>query len=272
MPSIQILSDLHLEAPKGYDVFEITPTAPHLALLGDIGCVEDPGYFVFLEKQLPLFKTVFLLLGNHEPYRSSWATARAKLRLFETDMAEKKKTADGGHLGSFVFLDQTRHDLSPTLTVLGCTLFTHVPPPHADHVSSRLKDFHHIAAWTLAAHNAAHAADLAWLNAQVAALAAAEPHRALVILTHHSPTTRAAAVDPAHAQSPVGSGFATDLARESCWTAGNVRAWAFGHTHFNCDFVAEEGGGEGGLRVLTNQRGYCFRESAGFDGGKCVEV
>jgi hypothetical protein len=35
--AIQIVSDLHLEAPKAYDVFDIVPQAPYLALLGDIG-------------------------------------------------------------------------------------------------------------------------------------------------------------------------------------------------------------------------------------------
>jgi hypothetical protein len=41
MLPIQLLSDLHLEAPKGYDVFEVVPSAPYLALIGDIGCVKD---------------------------------------------------------------------------------------------------------------------------------------------------------------------------------------------------------------------------------------
>lgn len=50
MPSIQVLSDLHLEAPKSYNIFGITPTAPYLALLGDIGCVRDEEYLLFLEK------------------------------------------------------------------------------------------------------------------------------------------------------------------------------------------------------------------------------
>ena len=37
--ALQILSDLHLDAPKAYDVFKIVPKAPYLALLGDVGNV-----------------------------------------------------------------------------------------------------------------------------------------------------------------------------------------------------------------------------------------
>jgi hypothetical protein len=46
-----------------------------------------------------------------------------------------------------------------------------------------------------------------------------------------------------------------------------VIAWAFGHTHFNCDFV-EPGSRK---RVVANQRGCYFQQAVGFDGRKCVE-
>ncbi|RYP46801.1 hypothetical protein DL768_007043 [Monosporascus sp. mg162] len=36
MIAIQVLSDLHLEAPRACDIFETTPRAPYLALLGSI--------------------------------------------------------------------------------------------------------------------------------------------------------------------------------------------------------------------------------------------
>lgn len=41
MVSFQILSDLHLESPAAYDIFEIPTKTTHLALLGDIGNVRD---------------------------------------------------------------------------------------------------------------------------------------------------------------------------------------------------------------------------------------
>jgi hypothetical protein len=63
------------------------------------------------------------------------------------------------------------------------------------------------------------------------------------------------AADERHRKSetaPVASGFATDLGREECWTNPSVALWAFGHTHFSCDF--SDGGR--GKRVVANQRGY----------------
>lgn len=60
------MSDLHLEAPKAYDFFEITPCAPHLALLGDIGNViqHKVEFFDFLTRQLKKFCTVLFVPGN----------------------------------------------------------------------------------------------------------------------------------------------------------------------------------------------------------------
>ncbi|KAI9051277.1 hypothetical protein LZ554_005378 [Drepanopeziza brunnea f. sp. 'monogermtubi'] len=180
---IQILSDLHLEAPKGYDVFEVVPKAPYLALIGDIGCVTDPGYFTFIEKQISQFRVVFIMLGNHEPYHSSWATARERLK----GLGQHVKGKAG--LGSLIFLDQTRYDVSAEITILGCTLFSNILPAQSDHVSYGLNDFYHIEDWTVEKHNEAHLADLAWLNNQVETIARTEPQRKIIILTHHSPTT-----------------------------------------------------------------------------------
>ncbi len=266
MTRIKILSDLHLETPAAYDVFAVTAGAPYLALLGDIGYVKDKGLMAFLEQQLSNFKIVFFLLGNHEPYYSDWAEAKQKLKEFADDVRKRRQA--GASLGEFVLLDQTRYDISSDVTILGCTLFSHILPSQSDRVSFGLNDFYHIKDWTVEDHEKAYISDLEWLNAQVASISNAEPHRKLVIFTHHSPTTDERAVDPAHARSPISSGFSTDLSLESCWTNPNVKIWAFGHTHFNCDFKDDKTG----KRVLTNQKGYYFAQATGFDEKMVVEL
>jgi hypothetical protein len=189
---LQILSDLHLEAPKAYDIFTITPSAPYLALLGDIGCIKDEEYFTFLTTQLVQFEIVFLLLGNHEPYHISWHAARERMRAFEKDI----NTHPPPGLGRFVFLDRNRFDLSETVTILGCVLFSRVEKEQEEAVSFGLNDFYHIEDCTVEQHSAAHVQDLEWLNGQVEEIEMREPERRIVILTHHSPTVRQEAVDP----------------------------------------------------------------------------
>ncbi|RDW81520.1 uncharacterized protein DSM5745_05077 [Aspergillus mulundensis] len=263
---IQVMSDLHLESPAAYDVFKISPKAPFLALLGDIGYVQDDGFFPFLRNQLASFKIVFLVLGNHEPYHSSWVEAKANVKRFEAEIDEAIQK--GETLGKLVLLDQTRYDISETVTVLGCTLFSRIAGDQMDHVNFGLNDFYLIGDWSVEAHNDAHLADLTWLNEQVASISTSEPNRKIVVFTHYCPVVCDKVIDPKFAGSKISSGFMTNLACQKCWESEAVKIWAFGHTHWNCEFTDMATG----KTVMANQRGYYFAQSAGFDEHKVVEI
>lgn len=262
---------------KSYLIFIWRPQRPttfsqstlvpqHLALLGDLGYVQDLGFFEFLKRQLSTFRLVLFVIGNHEPYHSNWDDVKTRLNLFGNDM--QNQFLEGKILGEFIILDQTRCDLSPTATVLGCTLFSGIKIEQMHSVSHGLNDFYQIEDWSVDSHHRTHHADLAWLNEQVELISRLEPSRKIIILTHHSPCTSKEAMDPKHRGSSISSGFATDMSSEPCWTNKNVVVWAFGHTHFNCDFQDAKTG----KRVVSNQRGYYFAQAAGFDSQKVVTV
>ncbi|GBF62429.1 hypothetical protein TMEN_4974 [Trichophyton mentagrophytes] len=220
----QIISDLHLETHPAYD-FVIERTAPYLALLGDIGHLEHDQFFPFIEELLSRFEIVFLLFGNHEPQSYSMDAARRKVTAFQDRLSSRSSPCPrppSASTGRFVFLSQTRFDVSDSLTVLGCTLYSHILPQQDQAVAARMSDFKMIPGWTTETHNRAHDADLAWLNAQVREIEQREPHRRIAIFSHHAPS-----LDPRA-----------------------VTTWAFGHTHYNCDFEL------GGVRVIANQKGY----------------
>ncbi|EER27563.1 hypothetical protein D8B26_006353 [Coccidioides posadasii str. Silveira] len=263
---VQILSDLHLETPAAYDIFTVNPKAPYLALLGDTGNVRDDGFFTFIRGQLQNFQLVFLLLGNHEPFYSSWMETKAKLERFQNEMERALNNKEVQ--GKLIFLDRARYDISPTVTVLGCTLFSHITPEQKEDVSFGMNDFYYISGWSVEAHQAAHLEDLAWLNKEVESISRQDPERKVVIFTHYCPTTDEKVIDPTHTNSHISSGFMTDLSKEACWGDTCVKLWAFGHTHFNCDFLDHETA----KRVVCNQRGYYFAQSKGFDGDKVVKI
>ncbi|OBZ73205.1 hypothetical protein A0H81_06951 [Grifola frondosa] len=286
---IQILSDLHLEierqgsAPgREFYHYEIPVRAEHLALLGDIGWTIDDRLFEWLRVQLKLFKTVYFVSGNHgasdtrarcqslnvsqnhidhQSSVSSYLTTRwvvgsltctcmntqnesaSKLGAFATDVNSDPT------LGSFIYLNRTRHDVSPKLTILGCTLWSALNPADLDILSWSLTDFRRISSFDPETFVALHRADLEWLNSTVSAIANEEPERDIVVFTHHSPTLDGTG-DPKFNDQPTNSAFATELAGETCWTSGKVSLWAFGHTHWCCDFERD------GVRVYSNQRGY----------------
>ncbi|KAI0450669.1 hypothetical protein F5B21DRAFT_489972 [Xylaria acuta] len=78
-------------------------------------------------------------------------------------------------LGELVILDRNKYRIEATsgetITVLGCTLFSRVPPEAAEAVSFGINDFYYTAGWSVEQqHNAAFKRDPAWLNAEVTAL------------------------------------------------------------------------------------------------------
>lgn len=260
--SIQVMSDLHLENGSGNETFVIEPRAPYLALLGDIGNTRDAKLYTFLGKQLRKFKTVFFLLGNHEPYRSSFPKSTERVTSFQNSWNEQRSS--DASLGEFVFLDQTRYDINENVTILGCTLFSNIIAEQHERVSFGLWDFYDITDWTAEQHNAAHISDHSWLQAQLTLLSTEEPKKKVFVMTHHSPTLAAEASDPKHRNSDISSGFATDLLGPGVNGWEGLDVWAFGHTHFNCDFMM------GDVRVCANQRGYSFKLAEGFDGEKVI--
>ena len=270
--SFQIMSDLHLETPAArpsYKDFaaELIPQSPYLALLGDIGYACDSRLYQFLEAQLQQYEIVFFLLGNHEAYDLQFQTAKEKLQEFAAKMDSGRGS---GGTGRFVLLDQIRFDVDESVTVLGCTLFSFIPVEQEGTVHMFVTDFSRIQDWHVEDHNMHHESDVEWLEDQVDSLAKNEPERTIIIFTHHSPTIHESSKDPKQVgdASQVSSAFSTDLSKRSFWTSPQVKLWAFGHTHFNCDFEDPQTG----KRVFTNQKGYRRSENETFDAQKVVTI
>ncbi|KAF3034380.1 hypothetical protein E8E12_001290 [Didymella heteroderae] len=250
-PTFQIISDLHLETPVAapqYAAFKLSVMSDDVLLLGDIGLTTDNRLLVWLRKLLednPSCR-VFYVMGNHEPYRSTYEAAVRTLRGFE----EEAKDIYGGR---FNFLCRNRYDIGD-VTILGCTLWSNIDPFQASEIASRstdLEEKYGIRDWTLERHQEEHMKDLAWLNDQVRSLQD-ETHRQIIVATHHSPTIDPRATDPAQRGDAMSSNFATDLSTELCWTSPQVKLWAFGHTHYNCSYRDKETG----KLVIANQKGY----------------
>ena len=210
-------------------------------------------------------------MGNHEPYGMTISEAQTRLRVFEAETNECRRSAlHAEEEGNFVFLDKRGFDCSEDLTIFGCTLFSKIKTDQQISVSRFVSDFSSIHHWTVEAHNVAHEKDLQWLNSQVASCTQREPHRCIVGFTHYSPTVLEPANDPRHSKDhgQVLSAFVTDLSDQVCWTTPQVKLWGFGHTHYNCDFEDLKTK----KRVVANQKGYRRSELITFDVDKVVKV
>lgn len=85
---VQVLSDLHLEIERiggfDYERFKIEPKAPILALLGDVGTVNNPLLFTFLRLQLSQFEIVLYVMGNHEFYGETFVGEKRMISIRNT--------------------------------------------------------------------------------------------------------------------------------------------------------------------------------------------
>ena len=93
----------------------------------------------FLERQIQKFEIIFFLLGSYEPYHGNWAESRVVLNRFRESSDCRHQEENG--IGQFIVLERTRYDISSEITILGCTLFSHVLNEQCEHVSFGLNDF-----------------------------------------------------------------------------------------------------------------------------------
>ncbi|KAI9044831.1 putative calcineurin-like phosphoesterase [Aspergillus affinis] len=132
--AFQVISDLHLEINQQYSSLEIPARAKYLILAGDVGRLTDyHAYRDFIRELTIRFELVFLILGNHEFYNSTFAAGLEKSKQLERD---------SGMNGRLVLLHRKRYDISGTrLSILGYTLWSAVPDHTKDIVQAKFKDF-----------------------------------------------------------------------------------------------------------------------------------
>ena len=116
------------------------------------------------------------------------AESVAAVRAFEQEMQQAK--ASNSSQGDFIFLNKTRYDLSDSITILGCTLWsdlTACSPEIQQLLGQHFPDFAQIRDFTFNDSVQLHRDQRSWLNEQVSSIAANEPHRRIIIMTHHAP-------------------------------------------------------------------------------------
>lgn len=256
---LALFSDLHLELLDGESWQPPQLDVDVVILAGDVGRqTNGMEWAANAFRQAPVSPDVLYVAGNHEYYDAGLSL----LNEFQRPHWEKM----GVH-----FLECCAYDW-PGVRVLGCTLWSgfslhgmEVIDAAMDYAGKGINDYKLIRTeggnniltpWdTLQLHQtSAH-----WLDAELG-----KPFDGrTVVVTHFAPHRRC--VPSQFEGSDLSPYFVTDLA----WLMEKHRidVWCFGHTHTNCDFVAENG-----CRVVSNQLGYQYERCDGFRPELIIEL
>jgi predicted phosphohydrolase len=242
MPSLQIISDFHLEFRRGtveYDEF-LKPCADVLGLLGDIGSPLKPNFESFIGWCSSNWSHVLYVAGNHEYYNSSG---------FTIEEINEKMTTIFAKFPNVTFLDNKTYVLD-NIMFIGSVLWSHIPPDKDDFLSCCLNEFRVVYIAPRERLKPAHVREIFDNNKRFIEQSIAEARsRGLkaVVLTHHVPSFQDTS-PPQFAGSDTKYGFATPFPMHHDPLA--IRLWCCGHTHHNFHHRKE------GYELLSNQVGY----------------
>lgn len=231
---IQIASDIHLEH-YNYRNFRntIAPSAPYLALLGDIGnCLDTDGnYEKFLSECSINFEHVFVIAGNHEYYGTTIEDGNKKMN----SLCSKFKNVH--YLNNSFFIIEN-------FIVFGTTLWSNIGYWNKKTIQKEINDFKQITDLTVDSINKMH--NLAIWNIRRLLEVRSEN---FVILTHHAPTFKETS-NPKYTNSKTNEYFASNLEYIMKYHHDKLQIWAHGHTHWNNIQTIHN------TCVCSNQHGY----------------
>lgn len=258
MLDIQIVSDIHAEFwPQKKKFGFIKPSAPILALLGDICCCGSDDDFEifkrFILECLPIYNHIIFVTGNHEYYfnpekRSTLATSintmqgiDKKIQSFFKETAPEKLHFLNN--SSMVFTSKK----GESYMVVGSTLWSWIPEEQRTNIQNSMNDYQHIYVEegekirkvTSSDIAAIHLKNYKYIKTQI--LKAKKAKHKVIILTHHKPylsdTYNPNGLDPA---------YESDLTSLMDYPV----LWGYGHTHIADSSV------RGKTWLFSNPKGY----------------
>jgi Ammonium Transporter Family/Calcineurin-like phosphoesterase len=251
---VQVVSDLHIEMwsqsrfyPKEYLMDSIViPSAPVLALIGDIGIAATKSgfedYCEFIRMQSERFELVLLVTGNHEYYSGPEVDHSDPISV---DQVHKRIAEFCDSCDNVVFLNRQTIIVN-NVRIIGATLWSSIPEMAYELVSKSINDFQFIHVTdedtgslrklTPRDTSAWHEEDVKYIEHECMLAKAAHQH--VLVLTHYAPSFDGTS-PPQHEGSPLNCAFASSLdhlmsyrGRSHCST---IHTWVFGHTHHIVD-------------------------------------
>lgn len=257
MLDIQIVSDIHAEFWGKKTKFNfIKPSAPILALLGDICCCGSDDDFEifkrFICELLPYYEHIIMVSGNHEYYynpdkkgipptlSNTIDGIDAKIKAFFKETSPKLHYLNNASMKLTVG--------KSSYLIVGSTLWSWIPEDQRETIQSTMNDYQyiytsdgkkirHITSTDVATK---HLKNYKYIRSQI--VKAKKAGMKTIVLTHHKPY-----LSPSYNPTTLDVAYESDL---TTLMKTPVVLWAYGHTHVSDDSWIEN------TRLYSNPKGY----------------
>ena len=259
--NIQIVSDIHAEFWENKEKFNfIKPSAPFLALVGDICCCGTDSDFQIFKRFIlevePLYEHIFFVTGNHEYYFNTGTFTSIthdntmqgidkKIKSFFTKTSKKLHFLNNNSIT--ITIKNTSY------LIVGSTLWSWIPENDRKFIQTHMNDYSRIYISTsnrkirnLIANDIAsiHLKNYRYIKTQITK--AKKNKQKLIVLTHHKPyignVTR----------NEFSVAYESDL---SSIINNPIILWGYGHTHVADATMIK------GVLLYSNPKGYPYEKT-----------
>ena len=254
--NIQIVSDIHAEFWESKAKFNfIKPSAPILALLGDICCCGSEDDFAtfkrFINELLPHYEQILFVPGNHEYYFNPSKKSPPTYATTIQGIEERIKAFFAETSPKLIFLNNSSISITTKKNkylVIGSTLWSWIPEENRKKIQESMNDYKFIYTYESSKVRPITATDIAnthlksykYIKSQITK--AKKTNQIAVVLTHHKPY-----LSPTYNPNTLDVAYESDLLS---LMEPPVILWAYGHTH-----VADNST-QGKTWLYSNPKGY----------------
>jgi predicted phosphodiesterase len=254
--NIQIVSDIHAEFWDSKDKFNfIKPSAPVLALLGDICCCGSEDDFNtfkrFINEILPYYEQIIFVSGNHEYYFNPSKKITPAYANTIQGIDDRIRSFFVATSPKLYYLNNSSISIATKKNkylIIGATLWSWTPEEYRKKIQESMNDYKYVYISELNKIRLINANDIAALHLKSYKYIKTQINKAkkigqqVIVLTHHKPY-----LSPTYDASTLDSAYESDL---SSLFDAPVVLWGYGHTH-----VADNSM-QGATWLYSNPKGY----------------
>lgn len=244
---IQVFSDIHIELWNKFPKFPVK--SKYLVLAGDIGQINHPSFYPFLDYCSGNWKKIFYIPGNHEYYSKNKNM---------TELEFEYKYYIETRYKNIFYLNNSVAELENDINIYGSTFWTNPPFTSTDDAKTYLNDYNLISYFKQGLDQVVNL-DVSKVRelsndsiTQLEQYLAGE-NKKTVIVTHFPPQQIGTSHPKYRLQGKLMKNYFShpDGSLNNFKNISNILCWISGHTHYSYDFTSSEG-----VRLISNQLGY----------------